>query len=208
MIGRSYIWLILLVCLANRALGFGGVSNRVFVSTPVTTRRFVNDCMTSNPCTFTASMPVEEAMAMLLELGVSGAPVVDDETGTTLIGVVSSFDFLQKEAGGGSLLPMEGSADRVEGYIDAAKKICAKQVGEIMTPNPTTVKPNATMRSAAGLMAKERLNRVPVVDDAGAIVGILTSSDIMQDLLYVVRSLPPQSDAMHDYSSEEKKVGP
>ena len=170
-------------------------SSRVFVGTPVKkTHRLVRDCMTpeQNLLTLKTSTPVDEAVALLIEYGISGAPVVD-ENNDCLVGVISSFDFLQKEAGDGVLLPMTGSVSDIEGYVDAAKKICAQKVGDIMTPNPATMSSSATMRSATAFMSKERLHRLPIVDD-GKLVGILTSSDVMQDMIHTVRNLPPASD--------------
>ena len=108
-------------------------------------------------------MLVDDAIALLMSWGVSGAPVVDFKTGTMLLGVVSSYDFLQKEAFEGVLLAMEGTSEMVSSYVDAAKKICGQQVGDIMTPNPRTVFPTTTMRVAAELMSNEKLHHLPVV---------------------------------------------
>ncbi len=102
-----------------------GQNSRVFVGTPVhKNRRTVNDCMTpiSKLCTLTKSATVDEAVHLLLDLNVSGAPVIDEKTGE-LLGVVSTFDFLQQEAGDGALLPMEGSVEDVKSYLDSAKKV-------------------------------------------------------------------------------------
>lgn len=89
--------------------------------------------------TLSPTSSTDEAMALLLVSGLSGAPVVvdvsdDDATHKILVGVVSSFDFLQREAFEGSLLPMEGSRANVEKYVHAAQKICGQIVQDIMTP--------------------------------------------------------------------------
>lgn len=85
---------------------------------------------------------------------------------------------------------MEGSAEQVEGYVDAAKRICAQSVSDIMTSNPRYISAEETMRSAAALMSSEKLHRLPVVDATGKVVGIITASDVMQDMLHLVRNLP------------------
>ena len=59
---------------------FSVSEQRVFVGTPTkTTNRIVSDLMTSAPNLFTLSphTPVDEAIATLLQAGVSGAPVVE-----------------------------------------------------------------------------------------------------------------------------------
>lgn len=50
---------------------------------------------------------------------------------------------------------------------------------EIMTREVITVPPAATLREAAQLMAEKRISGMPVVDDAGHLVGILTEADIL-----------------------------
>jgi len=142
----------------------------------------------SQLCTLTESATVDEAVHLLLDLGVSGAPVIDEHTGE-LLGIVSTFDFLQQEAGDGALLPMEGSVEDVQSYLASAKKICAKRVGDLMTPNPVTTTSNQSMRSAALLMSQQNLHRIPIVDE-GRLVGMITSSDVMKDMVRVIRSLP------------------
>mmetsp|Transcript_17291 Transcript_17291/g.23141 ORF Transcript_17291/g.23141 Transcript_17291/m.23141 type:complete len:93 (+) Transcript_17291:268-546(+) len=87
---------------------------------------------------------------------------------------------------------MEGSVETVEGYASAAKKIIAKKVGDLMTENPITIGPNASMREAAALMTANKLHRLPVVAD-GKLIGILSTSDVMKDVLTSVRRLLPEA---------------
>ena len=184
------LWLALLV---QTATSFSVNQNRVFVSTPVSQypKRLVADCMTSPAHVLYPDNTVDEAIAALLSYGVSGAPVVQDGK---IVGMVSSFDFLQKEAFEGALLPIEGSNEMVEIYVEAAKKICGQRVADIMSPNPVTVAPETSMRAAAELMTTEKLHRLPVVTKGGELVGILTSTNVMQDMFHVVRSLSAAKD--------------
>jgi CBS domain-containing protein len=167
-------------------------AGRIFVSTPTKNpARLVSDCMTPNPKTLNPRDTVDEAISKLLKYSYSGAPVVDDLG--NLVGVVSAFDFLQKEAGG-ALLPMEGTTARIEHFVEAARKIVATQVQDLMSSYPTTVAPQVSMRQAASIMTQERLHRLPVVDGDGKLVGMLSSSDVMKDVLGTVRAaLPAES---------------
>jgi len=169
-----------------------GGSSRVFVSTPVAKnpKRTVEDCMTPCLLTLTPNTSIDETMALLLQNGLSGAPVVSNDN--ELLGMVSSYDFLQKEAFQGALLPIAGSREDVEAYAQAAQKICAQKVGEIMTQNPITVEASLPMDRAAALMAEHNIQRLPVVESgkSGLLVGMLTSMDVMRDLLHTVRNLP------------------
>jgi CBS domain-containing protein len=173
---------------------FSASSNkRVFVGTPVSNypKHLVEDRMTTNPKCLHPDTSVDEAIVTLMGWGVTGAPIVDINTSRKLLGVVSSYDFLQKEAFEGALLPMEGSEQNVQTYANAAARICGQSCRDIMTTNPRTVSPKDTMRVAAELMSRERLHHLPVVDKEGNILGILTPADVMIDLVHVVRNLPP-----------------
>jgi CBS domain-containing protein len=52
-------------------------------------------------------------------------------------------------------------------------------VKEIMTENPITVTVNTEITKAARILLDRRINGVPVVDDAGKLVGLLCQSDII-----------------------------
>ena len=141
----------------------------------------------------------------------SGAPVLSDDASGQLLGVVSSFDVLQQEAGDGVLFPImaEDTSDlgqhyTQEAYLRAAKKICATRVGDLMSSNPITVESNTDMRHATAVMAQNKLHRLPVVDD-GILVGMLTSSDVMIDMVRSVQALSPVPH--HDGQVEEELGG-
>lgn len=52
------------------------------------------------------------------------------------------------------------------------------KVRDVMTPEPLTVVPDATVRSAIGLLREKGIQHLPVVDDAGRLVGMLTDRDL------------------------------
>jgi acetoin utilization protein AcuB len=53
-----------------------------------------------------------------------------------------------------------------------------------MTPDPETIRPHDTLAVAQEKMSRGRFRRLPVVDDSGALVGILTDGDLRQHLGY------------------------
>ena len=66
------------------------------------------------------------------------------------------------------------------GDIRGARPLPKLTVAQIMTPDPITVSQDATVGEAAQLMLKNRVSGLPVKDNAGALVGILTESDIFR----------------------------
>ena len=63
----------------------------------------------------------------------------------------------------------------------------AGTVAESMTPNPTTIEANRTVRDAAELLASGDVGAVVVVDD-GEVVGIVTDRDIVVRIVATGRS--------------------
>lgn len=192
---QCFLRLVLLLdVLGCAAFGAGG---RVFVSTPVSNhpKKTVAECMSPANHVLKAGMTVDETMSLLLNNGLSGAPVVNDFH--EVVGIVTSYDIIQREAYEGALLPMDGTAENVNRYVDCAKKICGRKVEDIMTPDPSTVSSKTPMRLAASLMMQNKLHHLPVLDDAsGKLVGVLTAADVMKDLLHIVRNLPAADDAV------------
>jgi CBS domain-containing protein len=74
-------------------------------------------------------------------------------------------------------------------------------LGDVMTPTPRTLRPRDGIAFAINWMAIEGFRNVPIVDDAGSILGVLTVWDVMRHLHEVFdeieatpRPTPPQSD--------------
>ncbi|MDP1826531.1 MAG: CBS domain-containing protein [Archangium sp.] len=126
---------------------------------------------------------VESLRAILVENGISGAPVVDDNG--KIVGIVSITDVVrdQHERGetlehedvrlpsGGGVTYSPGPGFRV---LDGGTS-----VAEVMSPKVITIKENTTLAEASALMAKNHVHRLPVVSDAGKVVGLVSSLDIL-----------------------------
>jgi CBS domain-containing protein len=137
----------------------------------------------------TPNQSADEAIVALLSNKVQAAPVLDENK---LVGIVTSYDFLQREAFEGAVVPVDPTqgSSNVESYAAAARKICGRKVSDVMTASPETVKRDARMRDVAAKMARDRLHTIPVVDDDGGLLGMITSDDVMRDVLNVVKELP------------------
>ena len=180
---------------AQSSSGVNKSKQRVFVGTPTPTHpeRAVGDCMaTITKVKLTPDQSADEAIAALLTHHLQAAPVIDPSDPTNLVGIVTSYDFLQREAFEGAVVPVDPSDGRanVESYAAAARKICARRVSDVMTSDPLTVRRNMGMRVVAATMARDKIHTMPVVDEDGRFVGMITSEDVMRDVLNVVKSLP------------------
>lgn len=55
----------------------------------------------------------------------------------------------------------------------------SKTVGEVMTPNPITVRPDTPLQDAIRLLAENRISGLPVLDDQDKLVGVISDTDLM-----------------------------
>lgn len=141
--------------------------------------------MTPEPVTVTPLDSVETVLNRLEERHISGLPVVNDEG--KLVGIISEADLLFKERPIrlplyllllGGIIYLE-PLDR---FIQELKKSLGVLVQDVMTPNPFTITPDAPISQAADLMLEKRINRLPVVDEQGKLVGIITRDDLLRAL--------------------------
>jgi signal-transduction protein with cAMP-binding, CBS, and nucleotidyltransferase domain len=77
----------------------------------------------------------------------------------------------------------------------------AMVLGDVMTPMPRTLRPRDPVAFAINWMAVEGFRNVPIVDDAGAVLGVLTVWDVMRHLEAIFdeidatpRATPPGGD--------------
>ncbi len=121
------------------------------------------DLMTIDPVVVAVDAPIEEAERLILDNGVSGLPVVDQDG--ALVGVVSQTDFMHL-----------GNPD-VRSLIH--HKASGIRVGEVMSRPPVTVLLATPLVEAARRMVDEHVHRVVVVDDDQRPVGVLSAMDFV-----------------------------
>ena len=69
----------------------------------------------------------------------------------------------------------------------------SKSLDQIMTRNPITVKRNTSILDAVSKILSKRINCLPVVDDDGAICGIVTSTDLLKSYQQLLEMVHKQS---------------
>lgn len=138
----------------------------------------VKDLMTCDVVTAAPEASLKDVAKTLVEHGISGMPVCDQ--GGRILGVVSEGDILHKERGrierrGG---PLSWLVDGTS-YTDVATAH-ARTAREAMTAPAITIGPHRPAAAAARLMVEEGINRLPVVSDDGALLGIVTRADLVR----------------------------
>ena len=138
--------------------------------------------MTTDVWTVTPSMPLEDAVLILLEHHISGLPVVDAVRG--VVGVVTLTDIAKKLRGQAPQGTIFYSKDEIAELLESLTNEPPADgvVRDVMSAQVIAVPPDATVREAARRMVADRIHRVLVVDAAGKLVGIVSTLDIV-DLL-------------------------
>lgn len=131
----------------------------------------VKHWMTNDVITVKADTSLLKCRSLMKEKNIRRVPVVDDEN--HVIGIISDRDVK-----GAS--PSKATALEVHEMQYLLAEIKAK---DIMTPSPVTVKPDTTVENAAVLMVDRKIGGLPVVNDDGRLVGIITDQDIFKVLI-------------------------
>ena len=134
----------------------------------------VLDVMTTSVVTVHPTDGLKEAARRMINAGVSGLPVVDQND--VLIGIITEADFVQAEADRG-----RGRYRRLLDALFGEQE--ARPVGETvedaMTKYPVVIDVNATVSEAAREMSERGVKRLPVVDADGHLKGIVSRADIV-----------------------------
>lgn len=136
----------------------------------------VGDVMTRDVATVREEIPYRHIVDVLIRRGISAVPVVDSFD--RVLGVVSEADLLHKVERAGhpdGRRVFEGRRRR-----SAREKAGALVARDLMTAPAVTTTPQASLPAAARLMDREVVKRLPVLDDLGRLVGIVTRSDLLR----------------------------
>jgi CBS domain-containing protein len=139
-------------------------------------KSLVRDVMTTEVVTIQLWTPFRDIVTKLAEHRISAAPVLDAEG--NVLGVVTEADLLlkQEHADLEFNVPLAWSRRRRRERDKAAAVVA----GKLMTTPAVTVSPTATVTEAARRMHTAGIKRLPVVNDAGRLVGIVSRADLLK----------------------------
>lgn len=140
----------------------------------------VSDVMTTEVFSVTGETGYREVAEMLVTHGVSALPVTDAQG--RVVGVVSEEDLLHKEefTGGDYAPPLRARLRaRLGSGGSAGDKAAARIAAELMTGPAVTVSSDASAVLAARLMERRGVKQLPVVDEDGHLLGIVSRRDLL-----------------------------
>lgn len=117
---------------------------------------------------------VAQAMA---QAGVSGVPVLDD--GGRVLGVISEKDFLKRMDPLGSQSFMGVVARCLSSGACLVAPMLEERAGQAMSAPAVSLGPEATLAEIGALFASRGINRAPVVDREGRLLGMVSRGDLL-----------------------------
>ncbi len=155
----------------------------------------IKDAMEKDVIKFHADDKISDVAQKLRDNKISGAPIVDEDL--KVIGIVSEGDIMRllevHSPRLNLILPspldvielpirMKHELDEIAEDMNRAASVL---IGEIMTKKVFTIKEEDDISNAAQFMDTHSVNRLPVVDDEGKLIGIITRGDLISALVRI-----------------------
>jgi CBS domain-containing protein len=144
----------------------------------------VAEIMQRDPVTASPDDDVESVLRLLRTHELPGIPVVNE--GGRCVGIVTEADLVISAEDRDLHLPhyleiLGGVVflEPVRHFEDRLRKAFASKVEDMMTRDPETIGPDATVQEAARKIAETGHNRLPVVEH-GRLVGVVTRLDVLE----------------------------
>lgn len=128
------------------------------------------DLMTKNPAILTMQSSVGEAIGMLTGLDVRHLPVVSEDG--AVVGMVSDRDL--------RALSLPRVID--EQWLGDFRIALETPIASVMSSDVIMVEEEAETREIIELMLEHKIGAVPVTDEEGTLVGIVSYMDILREL--------------------------
>ena len=119
----------------------------------------IQDLMTPNPACCTPDTTVEDAARLMLEHDCGEIPVVQGRGAGQLVGVVTDRDIVVR-------------------LVARGQDVRSATVSTCMTQPAVSLRPDARVSDAVEMMQAHQVRRVPVVDEQGAVCGIVAQADL------------------------------
>jgi CBS domain-containing protein len=146
---------------------------------------YARDIMTTEVLTVSPETSIADLSKTLENRQIGGVPVVAKDG--RLVGVITQSDLVDRARD----LEMPPAINILDFHIylqipshllQRVEKLLGTTVGDCMTKDPVTVAPDAPVSQIAGLMAKQQVHTIPVVQ-GGKIVGIIGKMDLVRAMV-------------------------
>ena len=147
----------------------------------------VADIMDVDTPSVTPEDTVEAVLKILHDNELPGVPVVN--SGGRCVGIITEADLVMVGEDADLHLPhyfeLFGGLvflESMDHFEERLRKATAALARDLMTEDPVTIEPSATVHEAARLISRSKHNRLPVVEH-GRLVGVVTRVDVLEALV-------------------------
>lgn len=142
----------------------------------------VADLMRVDVPTLARNDSVAKVAKLIADAHVAGLAVIEEGE---IVGIVTESDLVTRQSdftppGVISVLDAVFATDVGWDYDDEVRRALALTAGDLMTHPVYSIRDRATLAEVATLMHQFRVNPVPVVDDAGRVVGLVSRADLVR----------------------------
>lgn len=146
------------------------------------------EIMTTPVISVKENQTIKEVIDLLAKHKFSGVPVVDEND--VVVGILSDTDIVRYSQKI-SVIPFADMSGWISPHADitdlaSLRKgidlIAKTNVGQVMTKKVHIADENTPITELAVLMSRRRINRVPIVDAAGKLLGIITRADLVNNM--------------------------
>ncbi|GIX08208.1 MAG: hypothetical protein KatS3mg115_2611 [Candidatus Poribacteria bacterium] len=136
----------------------------------------VRDVMTPEPTAVSPQTPIREVYRLLMEAPFDSVPVVD--AGGRVVGIVTDGDLFERL----DLPARLGLLERTPAEEALPGAELDRPVETIMSRPVETISPDALLGEAVQQMVAHRRKRLPVVDETGRLIGMLSRLDVLETI--------------------------
>ena len=133
----------------------------------------VKGWMTADVITIDEDTPMMKASIIMKEKKIRSLPFVDKKR--KLVGIVTDWDLRDASPSKATTLDV----------YELNYLISTIKIKDIMTKNIVFVRPDETVEFAAILMLENKISSLPVINDKGTLIGIITQTDIFEVLINI-----------------------
>ena len=136
---------------------------------------FVSERMSTDLITIGPDFTIAEARSKMSTHSIRHLPVVDNEG--ELVGIVTDRDM--RDA-------MPSTLVKKTNYEETVAKIMNYLVSDIMTRDPITIYGYFTIQDALLVIQKKKVGALPVIDEEGNLIGLLSTRDLLTSFVNVM----------------------
>jgi len=158
---------------------------------PLPADRHVKEIMTKDPVSVREDQPVLSAWEKMLSQNIKALPVIDENK--RVVGVITHEDVMER-AGLNARLAVAQRLD--EASLAAAMEILRRSqqtVKDVMSQPPITIHHDDPVGMAAEWLVKHSITRLPVIDDKGKLVGMVSRLDVLRQVMDIPGKVPKQA---------------